>query len=356
MWYCLSCCILLVLINGISNLCFKNILQRKKLFLKISLIIFVLFFGLRGEFSSDYAGYAEWFRATANLSLKEIIFSSAVSSDLKGEFLLFAVFKVIRVFTDNVVVMQIVCGIIFTMPVFLAINNEENDDYLIAVLTFFSVGLVGTFNVMRIMISFAYLLGGVKYAKRKDLLRWSLLILACSIVHIGALFLFPVYFIVSTKNRSFKATFLYIVVLSIGVYFFKDILVRLSSYTRLFNYFQNDSYRVHAVEMGTAWIPPIILWSLYYLLTVLAKKPDPEKSNNYYRLIGYTAIVFNILQYRIALVSRYASFFNMILVLALPTAIAESRIDNRYKLLFKVTIVILLLIYSFYVCPNYYFI
>jgi len=314
--------------------------------------MFTFYFGLRGNFSTDYNAYVRWFDLTKSFSFHDIIYESAISTDAKGEFLLFVVFKIIHFFSDDPIFMETVCGALYILPVFFYIKKHTNIHEYLSLLIFFCFFFPGAFNVMRSYIAFTYVLLGIDYAFEKKIIKWSLCIAFCSIIHLSALFIFPLYFILYKQEKTKKRV---LVLLSIlGFFIFFDKIVNFIAFnSRFYDYFSSESAFVSSMKLGTQWIPPALMWVAVIFFSTNNKTESEE--NKDFQYCSFLAISMNILQYQVPLMMRYASFMNLILIIAFPTTINNwnVKVDTKTKTLLG--FIAILLIYSTVVCPIYRF-
>lgn len=268
---------------------------------------------VRANVGYDYNLYGGWFMNIQSMSTEDIMLIKAE----KG----FAIpMKLISDVTADYQVMFVIIAFIITAAVMLYIFFYSEKPYL-SVFAYLSFGLFfNSMNFMRQMIAAAVILYAVQYIRKKQPLRFIVIILFASVFHISALIFIPFYFILRIKMDG----------LTLGIYsaatvlfliFSKDILDYITDYV----YKGYDPSRNAEMINGTNPIYAVF-FSVFFLLGFAVRneliKDDPF-NNVLLNCMFFTAF-FEIIGIRHAIISRFAVlFFIPAVVIFVPRVFVE---------------------------------
>lgn len=160
----------------------------------IAVISLIIFAGLRDNVGYDYPEYLKIFyslNARSNWKDSGIELGFTFINRMVGSLT-----------NNNASVFFIVCAAIITIPLYKSFARDsayiELTIFLFIVLGFYA----DTFNVMRQFMSSAIIFVGFKYVYNRKFIKFLLVVLFASIIHISAFFFIPLYFFFILKNKD----------------------------------------------------------------------------------------------------------------------------------------------------------
>lgn len=175
--------VIAIFLNFTSNKNSRNIL------FAILFLMYSLFAGLRNNVGVDFMAYFELFES---IKLN--------NSDLYFEFLNI---KIAELFYSIGMETQFIFLFYSSITVYFFIKYIKyfSSNYYLSFLIFLSFGMfyLASFNQVRQYLALAIFLYSLKYIIKKEFITYSLLIVMASLIHLSALVLLPLYFILNKK-------------------------------------------------------------------------------------------------------------------------------------------------------------
>jgi len=172
--------------------------------------------GLRGNFSTDYDHYSDWFYRINNMSKSEFwdcfglknVFSTYMETGYV------VINKLVGSICLNHVWLFVVCSIIICLPVFFLFAKCPKA--WIAVLLWISIGpYLESFNTMRGAMAASILIFSLKYIEERKPIKYILIVLLATLFHSISILMLVAYFLPNIKPS--KASILFIGVFAVVV-------------------------------------------------------------------------------------------------------------------------------------------
>lgn len=199
--------------------------------------------------------------------------------------------------------------------------------------SFFSItGLRQTIATIATILS-------INYIKRKQLLRFLLLILAASIVHKSVLIFIPFYFIANIKNSN-KVLITSLVVMPLIFPYMRtlaELLVSILGFDNYIDYLNPDDAVSGAINFA-------VFMMLTAILVLFAKKYKSTSIPNYLVIATAIAILCTPLTWINPSLMRVVQYFSIFLIIALPLAVRNLGVDKSLSNLIYIGILLLLLL------------
>lgn len=201
--------IILIFIFAVLSLMYHGADKEKMSNIRIvCVIVFVLFFGLRGFVGDDWINYYTGFDKVSLSNISDIYSSFDETVYEPGFIILMLVCKSIF---NNYFFFVFVCTCI-NVVLLLSFFRKYTDNVPLAFLLFVCMGgLVIEINLLRNAISICIFINSIQYIKRKNFWLFLLMNILGATFHLSSFLFIPLYFIL---NRNYtKWTFLAIVVI-----------------------------------------------------------------------------------------------------------------------------------------------
>lgn len=166
----------------------------------ISSFILILLAGLRGPIEGDYLAYEDIFK----------ISSQVYSSDLGIEPLYFFLNKIINLIGLPFQFVIVIVAIISIIPKFIFFYKESLNFGFTVLVYFCTVYFIFDFIQIRQGLTIALFIISLKYIYEKSLIKYILVIILATSIHISSIILLPGYFIF---NRRYKKNILYTIII-----------------------------------------------------------------------------------------------------------------------------------------------
>lgn len=153
----------------------------------------------RGDFSTDYRTYVRYFLEIPSHSLKDILTWDYYLGYIESGFAL--IIKAINLFSDNYLWMYIICSIIILVPIYRLIE-ESNDKWLSLILYLSFNTYFNSFNLLRSFMAVSIIVLAINAVINRKFKEYVFWVLLASTIHVSALFLIPVYFLLDLEVSS----------------------------------------------------------------------------------------------------------------------------------------------------------
>lgn len=196
-------------------------------FFRFSLLLLILFFGLRGYIGYDWYSYEINFRALP--SIREILnpeYHKIFFSSYELGFQIYT--SIIKFFTENYFIYNFINNIIDFILLYIILKRYSKY-YLLSLALYFAIyGLAFEIDMLRNIKSILCFLLSIKYLEERNLIKYSLLNLLGVCFHISSIIYFPMYFILKINwNRK-----LILALFVLGnIYYFLDMRIVLKLIT-----------------------------------------------------------------------------------------------------------------------------
>ena len=330
--------IVIELIIFLWGICSWNGKKNKNLFWPGLMLI--LFSGMRGDFTSDYTSYANYFhRINRNETLLDILNFKSKYSMEKGYVLLN---KFVGIFSESSVVYFIVISAL-TMILLIRFIKRYSPIPWLSLFLFVTIGdYFASFNLVRQVLAAAICLNAIDYVKKKDIKRYILIIVIAASIHASALIMIPMYFIL--QMRIEKKIFL-IYGLCCGILFMSlDFVINIGQ--NIFPKYRNYSYGMKGGTIN-AIIPYIgilmfICYSLYF------KKTDCDMDSVDNKICFNSLIwtlIFGVLAIKVYIFNRFMYFFKPFTIVLIPNILRKYQ-NSKERNSYIISIVVLGILFT----------
>lgn len=302
---------------------------------KIILILssfMLLFFvsAFRVNVGTDYLSYKEWFNSISEPSFGYV------------NFCFNNLIYIIKLFTNNSQYFFAATSFLILSIIYM-VNIDEKKDYDMSLFLFIALGFYfSTFNGIRQWIAVALFMWAYKFAIKKDLKKYVILILVASLFHITALLLLPFYFVFNFKIKDkIKLIIVAIFLFVFKFLSFESIIAFLLENFAITFYYRYISSGVD-LSQGVGSPFPILLSGgmlLYYI--IFKSKFLKNMSNEMYeqnKHLCFIITIFAIINTVNNLFSRFALYFIPMLITLLPDSYAI--FDKKWTRIMKVLIIV----------------
>lgn len=324
--------------TGLSNKKINNF------FYFLAFLVLFLVSALRVGVGTDYYNYNSFFSNCFNSTLIHIL-------DLKMEFGFSIICLIISKVVSSSQWFFAISSFVVVGLIMLGIRKYSVNVWLSVFLYITTMCYFSSFNALRQWIATAIVFYFFNFIRDKRTKEFILLVILASFIHLTALILIPIYFIVK-GNRFNKRTIISVCCLLCASLFFKgflDILLYVLRDSSTHNY--SDWFK--DVQNGVNVLKIILLFFPILLEVLFVKKEVKNSQDNETNIllnISLMNVAFMVLALRNVLFSRFYLFLNIYNILLIPRVL--DRIDKKYALLVKLIIVIVYLMYMFAVLPN----
>lgn len=313
----------------------------KKIFRVLSLIILIIFIGLRDGVGVDYFNYKDIFLSGENASWIE-----------PGYFYLM---KFVHLLGGNFywITSLVACSTLL----FLYKGLENLTPYFAFSIFLFLVlpsGYGFTVNGMRQGITAAIFLYSVKFIITGNFWKYALFILFASSIHISTIILLPFYFVRKIKFR--KYLYLLIILISIilnQIKVLKDVLLKLLSYTPWESYLKVEEILGNtetSTGLGFLFINILGLLIIYFVPQKIVLQ---KKYSIIFTLFAFFLILRNLL-FSVAILYRMVVYFDWISFLVIPIFIYFTFDESSRKLSISLLLILFsVLFYKALINPTY---
>lgn len=300
----------------------KTINTYRSFFLLFWFLILSLEYGLRGNFTTDYIQYRNWFVSAQSMNFADIIYSSNIE---KG--FLFLNYLVSHI-TSEYYIMTIVYGVLSVGFYIVAIKNSI-DVVWAPIIVFVGIGIFyGGFNLSTQMLAASIFAISVKYIYEKKPVKYCLLILLAISFHKSAIFMLPIYLISKIKLNRRNKHIVIALVIGTGIVFsifVKRVALVLSTYV------YGDTYLTYQPALvGQGWgyiLKHIAITAIIMYYGYLFDTDSPKEKLLY--LGSILNCIIAIWSGQVALIQRFSYYFIIFPMLAMGHIVKEDKIDRH---------------------------
>lgn len=304
----------------------KNIL----IFLGISSILLIAISTLRYSIGFDYFSYDSLFKKISMLNFKEI------TTQYKNLFLIYAYMnKLVSLMGGNYISFLLIVNTIITTIIMWFIYNYSKMAWISIFIYITFQFFAHSMNLFRQSIAATLFLIAYPLILKRKFILYTILILFISSIHMSALILIPLYFLINIRFNyksmimiTFIAFLIYIFDEQIFNIIINHIHPNFARYKDLF-YWQGNSVKY------------IILPSLYFLCTLLFKaKLNQNQSNILINTSFYTFIIYIYITKHF-IIERFSIYVFLFSIILIPEIINSFESNKVYKnLAIAITLII----------------
>ena len=187
-----------------------NIYKTEKDYIIVALIVYLLFFGLRGYIFTDCYQYHEFYE---ELDSKEFTLTY-IDALFEPGYIISNI--ILHSISNNPFFFQFIWTLIDLILLYIILRRETNKYFLLAfafLIPFFEGIQMNLFRNIKAILIFFW---AIKYIRQQKLIKYSLSVLLASTFHLTALLFWPLYFIV---NKKIHKSMIIICCVSIIFYF-----------------------------------------------------------------------------------------------------------------------------------------
>lgn len=249
-----------------------------------------------------------------------------------------------KIFGDNPIVFYTFIGFftIFFMYKFI-LNSCKYPTASLSVYLMFCMYLQ-SFNQARQMLAVAIVLFSIRYIESNNIKKYFIFIILASFIHESAVIFLPLYFM---KNIQFNKKAILIYLIGFLIFYFEfEIIERLISYTKYYNYFSSQ-YNIQNVF--STYMNAIVRVLLLFLVLSFRNKYD-LKTNKKMNFIYHMVAICTILQFcaiKYYFFGRLTTYFYSFYILILPEIIDLflKKFTNQSRKVVMMAIILLGLLY-----------
>ncbi len=294
--------LLLIVALGIGLCAYKPSKLKTIIFLTVTGGFMLFIFASRYGIGFDYFNYYTLFNQCKAMSFLDIL--TLKTQIVEPGFGL--ILKLISIFTDDVVVMYLILGIIVFLTLMLYIYKHSSEPW-ISVYLFVTFGFMfGTMNLLRQYFAAIVFLFAIKHIKERNLLPFLLITLLSASIHKSALIILPIYFI-ARLNINWKTLVFYVSV-TLLAYIFCDYFINfITQY--IYKDYNLETGELKEFMAGMPW-QFVFVPFVYCLTSVLMKNKLLKKDPNNIVLINFSiyTLMFWVMMTRHLLLERPSNF------------------------------------------------
>lgn len=304
----------------------------------LSIASLVLFFAFKGKSGVDSAAYISWFNRMRYasflgvLKMEQPIFNLICWLDY-------------RVFSGNVVLHNIVIGILIYLPI-IYVYSRHTHNYAMAILLYIlTTAYYTAFNAQRQFLAVGVCMMGYESLLKKKYLRYILFVLIASWIHSTAVFMLPITFLANRKTTSWFFI-ISVVVMIIGSIFLLNYWFEICQFLVFIGQERIVSYYMYGLQYFKSVNVFRILAALASVALGLVLYKRLSKNNSDFDLIlnlniiGFAFVFAGINGVIFIRLSQYTMQFTPMLLMKISTAF-----DKRGKIVYYSFVVVLYFIY-----------
>lgn len=311
-------CILLVLFvcalleqKNIKGFISKNFLRN------FSLLLVIIFFGLRGYVASDWISYTQFYEDVPPIYN---LFSSGYLKIVNFElgFVLFS--SIIKTFSDNYIFYSFVNSLVNLLLLNIILKRYCGNYFIFGLAIYFAFCSEYEINMLRNVKAIMLFLISIKYILNRNIVAFLIINIIGLSFHNSAIFYFPLYFFIHKNN---KKTYIILTIIGLIIYFFQ--VHYLSAITKIIGNAlggafkgKNDIY-LTSEESGITFgifysLIPLFLTFKYYDKIISYRKENIVFINLLFLYCFSTLYFSEVLVFR----GRFAALFAFSLSVILP--------------------------------------
>lgn len=349
--------IFIIILEGLVYNALKKTNKSKKIFLFVVCIELILFAGFRTtNIGVDTPNYLYALHYYKKLPINEIFtIPNPWNIDYEIGYMLLTKISAYLQLSDTAFFIVIACLIYIPVTIYI---YEESDDIVLSMICYVCFELfVYSLGIFRQMISISILLLAIKYVKKRNIIKFLVIMLIAMSFHYSAIVALPVYFIYNKKFK--KIYFCYLLVIEILVLIFgRQIVGQLFSVLDKYTHYIGSKYS----GTGGGFTLIIILHFLLiiglfmynkgnylkrsYSMNIISIDKTKIQNNDFHLFVISFAIILTALAHTFSVVSRSNCFFIMMIIVYAPFMIKKVT-TFEIRVIIKVIAVILLVIYFY---------
>lgn len=329
---------ILILILTIISLLKKNRKDQKLVYYYITFLLFILSF-IRWETGTDWRNYFYTFKYAT--SIDNVI----AVEEIGFRFLNF----IIRSFSENYTIFLFFTSIIlyfFKYPILYKLSEVP----ILTIFMTFSLYLGDIFYVRQALAG-AILLFSLKYIFRKEFFKFSIFVIASTLIHSTAIIFLPAYYIINHLKMNKRKYVLFFIIAVIVSIFIQAILIKLSlffpdNYFNKVNYYLSQLDNNFNYKNGKSKIEILISASLnrVFLLGVFYsfRKKVSNRIIKLFELYYFGGLLFIIFTPLSFTFGRIVYYYDLIQLIVYPSL--YKYINKKYN---KLVFLVLFFIYCY---------
>lgn len=302
----------------------------------LSVLPFLIVSSLRYRVGTDWFIYDEYFYAinAGTNSFKEPIFN--------------LLNRIIYLFTDNSQFLFIAVAVITLSFTFAAIYQQSRYIPFSIILYFLSATYFNSLNQMRQAIAMSIFLYASKYIWTRSWKKYLLWILVATGFHISALIYFPIYFLYGLRARIKKHIVL-LGAVTVSMPVIKIVIVEIIKLTPYAWYFDSEYSENDFLVAGFIISFLVLILLEYYNYS---GNVDDDKMFHFMVNMQWLCVVSLLCTGFVPQVSRIATAFEIISILAIPRMVLYEKKRNQRIIVYCLIVALLTakLVYDVYVC------
>lgn len=319
--------------------------NNKKLWIRFSFGILIIFAILRYDFGNDYMSYYKRYN--------EIKAGSSVFANEP-------MFPLLVKLCPNFYILIAVTSIFTIIPIYFLIKNYVVDKYKgIAVLIYcinpylFLISL----SSIRQMLALSFFIIAIYYSKKHQIIPYLILIFLASMCHISAIILFPFYLIANDNKVNRLQVITIVMILSV-------LLIGNKAFDGLLqyglNYFDNLNYNVYSTQGGNTLRATLLsaIWFTYIVININKLRGNTLM----FAKLNLVSDIFGILAYKVSMFTRLTMYFEIFSIISIPMIMYQNNASfksknkvfnmvNKYAFPTLIFTVYILRYYSFFTNP-----
>ncbi len=226
------------------------------------------------------------------------------------------------------------------IPIFIVL--EKSESYTLSAFMMYTLTLITVMNGMRQCIAVGWFVLGSLFIKERKSIPFFLCMGVALLFHYSCIILFPLYFIINKKLDNKVYTIIYVVSF---VFCFVNPITYVSSFTDFISILGRD-FTDHTLIgskglsiWGFIYNSTINVLIYYTMLKFKAFEKNPVWAN-----CVFASFVLKNISFNMPIVGRMIMYFDWLQFLLIPLMINQSRVDNKAKAIYRVSIIFLFLI------------
>ncbi len=297
---------------------------------------------VRYEVGTDFTTYKNMYETIKNSSFISWV-NNAEGTD-KNLILLFVIAKFASLFNSHQVFFG-VFALLILLFFYLGIKDRElNVSYFVVAFIFLISIFMNSFNGMRQYLAMSIVFWAIKFAEKRDIIKYLLIIIFASTIHVTSFVAIPIYFMYGeTRSWGYLKNFLIIVCSFVAIMLFPKILKLIGG-----RYEKYDEYS--GVETANLTFYLSIAWTVLFVVCY-GKLSKLNRSNSLFIFMFFISLVFQgtgFISPDVKRIALYFSYPQFILMGQIPCLFAEEDRDFVNILLFVYEILIIL-VYSYWI-------
>lgn len=246
-------------------------------------------------------------------------------------------------FTDNYMILMLIVYAFIYFSFFIYIKKYSKD-YLLSMIITLSLFFFASMSMMRQAMAMAIILWGVKYIYNRHFLKYLAVVLIATLIHQASIVLLIPYFLYK-RSITPKVIMVYLAV-TVGVFLLIDKIIFLFADA-------NIRYGFYIDRLGSYSIGSFLILAMYILLfgilywiyrhnvkNRLFSKAELMKQS-FFAKMALLSVMFSIIAINVNALSRFAVFFVIFIIIAIPNSLSDKKSELRFTNSLKVILGIL---------------